>query len=98
MTGASFVVFNGALKTSCGLKAKSSIVEDGVMVQIPPESMTSLKQSMKDMVDFTINCGPLESQAPDEVVTVRWVDDDNVFNIGYVDLLFVYHCFLIHVN
>ena len=32
--GASFVVFNGALKTSANLTAKSSIVEDGLMVQV----------------------------------------------------------------
>ena len=34
LTGASFVVFNGALKTSANLTAKSSIVEDGLMVQV----------------------------------------------------------------
>ena len=34
MTGASFVVFNGALKSNSGLTAKSSIVEDGLMVQV----------------------------------------------------------------
>ena len=39
VTGASFVVFNGALKSSSGLRAKSSIVEDGLMVQILPDSM-----------------------------------------------------------
>jgi MAD (mothers against decapentaplegic) interacting protein len=39
VTGASFVVFNGALKTSSNLTAKSSIVEDGLMVQITPDTM-----------------------------------------------------------
>ena len=34
MTGASFVVFNGALKSTLNLTAKSSIVEDGIMVQV----------------------------------------------------------------
>ena len=34
VTGASFIVFNGALKTNSGLTAKSSIVEDGLMVQV----------------------------------------------------------------
>ena len=34
LTGASFVVFNGALKSSANLTAKSSIVEDGLMVQV----------------------------------------------------------------
>ena len=30
----SFVVFNGALKSTANLTAKSSIVEDGLMVQV----------------------------------------------------------------
>ena len=34
VTGASFVVFNGALKSTTNLTAKSSIVEDGIMVQV----------------------------------------------------------------
>jgi MAD (mothers against decapentaplegic) interacting protein len=34
VTGASFVVFNGALKSTANLSAKSSIVEDGIMVQV----------------------------------------------------------------
>lgn len=82
VTGASFVVFNGALKPSSGLKAKSSIVEDGLMVQITPESMAALKQSIKDMKDFTIACGPLSSQSPDEVVLIQWVREDKHINIG----------------
>ena len=47
VTGASFVVFNGALKSNSGLKAKSSIVEDGLMVQVPPELLAQLKQNLK---------------------------------------------------
>ena len=34
MTGASFIVLNGALKSATGLTAKSSIIEDGIMVQV----------------------------------------------------------------
>ena len=82
MTGASFVVFNGALKASSGLRAKSSIVEDGLMVQIMPEVMVALKQSMKDMAQFTIGCGSVTVPHPEEVVTVRWVDDDKNVNVG----------------
>ena len=40
LTGASFVVFNGALKTSANLTAKSSIVEDGLMVQVRTENIS----------------------------------------------------------
>ena len=43
-TGASFVVFNGALKPSAGMRGKSSIVEDGLMVQLTTDDLTQLKQ------------------------------------------------------
>ena len=42
LTGASFVVFNGALKTSANLTAKSSIVEDGLMVQVRHRGVTEI--------------------------------------------------------
>ena len=42
LTGASFVVFNGALKTSANLTAKSSIVEDGLMVQVSHRGVTEI--------------------------------------------------------
>ena len=82
MTGASFVVFNGALKTSSGLRAKSSIVEDGLMVQITTEMMVALKQAMCDMQDFSIGCGSLDVAQPEETVVITWTEDDRMINIG----------------
>ncbi|XP_013412068.1 zinc finger FYVE domain-containing protein 16 isoform X2 [Lingula anatina] len=82
VTGASFVVFNGALKTSSGLTAKSSIVEDGLMVQITPESMLALKSAMREMKDYTIGCGSITSSQPEEQVITQWVEDDRHVNIG----------------
>ena len=82
MTGASFVVFNGALKTSSGMRAKSSIVEDGLMVQITAESLAALKQALKDMLDYEIGCGSLDAPLPEEHVKVQWVDDDKKVNVG----------------
>ncbi|XP_071117294.1 zinc finger FYVE domain-containing protein 16-like isoform X1 [Haliotis cracherodii] len=82
VTGASFVVFNGALKTSSGLRAKSSIVEDGLMVQILPECMVAVKQAIKDMTDYTIGCGSATIDKPEEVVVLQWVDDDKNTNVG----------------
>lgn len=76
------MVFNGALKSSSGLRAKSSIVEDGVMVQILPEAMASLKQALKDMTDHAISCGPLSSQEPEEMLEIKWVENDKAVNIG----------------
>ncbi|XP_066987790.1 zinc finger FYVE domain-containing protein 16 isoform X1 [Macrobrachium rosenbergii] len=82
VTGASFIVFNGALKTTSGLSAKSSIVEDGLMVQIPADMMTKLRDALRNMKEFDIPCGPVTAEQPDEVVVIRWTSDDKNFNVG----------------
>jgi len=82
VTGASFIVINGALKSSMGLSAKSSIVEDGLMVEIMPERMESLKAALKNMQDFSIGCGRQGASEPDETVNIKWVDNDVQFNLG----------------
>lgn len=74
VTGASFVVFNGALKVSSGFIAKSSIVEDGLMVQIPPETMESLRTALREQRDFDIPCGKNDGAEVRETVTVRWIN------------------------
>ncbi|KAK3913879.1 Zinc finger FYVE domain-containing protein 9 [Frankliniella fusca] len=92
-TGASFVVFNGALKESEGMAAKSSIVEDGLMVKVTAETMANLKTALRNMKDISITCGPTHStndssntgagvSANDEVVLIKWSEDDRSFNIG----------------
>lgn len=82
VTGASFVVFNGALKTSSGFLAKSSIVEDGLMVQITPETMESLRQALRDKKDFKITCGKVDGEGLKEYVDICWVDDEEKTNKG----------------
>ncbi|XP_015259966.1 PREDICTED: zinc finger FYVE domain-containing protein 16-like [Cyprinodon variegatus] len=82
VTGASFVVFNGALKASSGFIAKSSIVEDGLMVQIPPETMESLRSALREQTDFDIPCGKNDGGEVKENVTVRWVDWSSPVNSG----------------
>uniref|UniRef100_A0A671TQM0 Zinc finger, FYVE domain containing 16 n=1 Tax=Sparus aurata TaxID=8175 RepID=A0A671TQM0_SPAAU len=82
VTGASFVVFNGALKASSGFIAKSSIVEDGLMVQIPPETMESLRTALREQTDFNIPCGRNDGGEVRENVTVRWVDWSSPVNTG----------------
>lgn len=81
VTGASFIVLNGALKSSSGLTAKSSIVEDGLMIQILPEQMLTLRNALKNMKNFKINCGCINSQS-DESVSILWTDNDVNFNNG----------------
>lgn len=82
ITGTSFIVINGALKSSMGLSAKSSIVEDGLMVEIMPEKMEALKAALKNMQDFSIGCGRQGAPEPDEMVNIKWVDNDVQFNLG----------------
>lgn len=82
VTGTSFIVINGALKSSMGLSAKSSIVEDGLMVEIMPEKMEALKAALKNMQDFSIGCGRQGAPEPDETVNIKWVDNDVQFNVG----------------
>ncbi|XP_030113567.4 zinc finger FYVE domain-containing protein 16 isoform X1 [Taeniopygia guttata] len=82
VTGASFVVFNGALKTSLGLLAKSSIVEDGLMVQITQETMESLRQALRDKKDFKITCGKVDAGAMKEYVDICWVENEEKTNKG----------------
>ncbi|XP_005288254.2 zinc finger FYVE domain-containing protein 16 isoform X1 [Chrysemys picta bellii] len=84
VTGASFVVFNGALKTSSGFLAKSSIVEDGLMVQITPETMEGLRQALRDKKDFKITCGKMDAEEIKEYVDICWVESEEKVNQGVI--------------
>uniref|UniRef100_A0A670IZ14 Zinc finger FYVE domain-containing protein n=1 Tax=Podarcis muralis TaxID=64176 RepID=A0A670IZ14_PODMU len=81
ITGASFVVFNGALKTSSGFLAKSSIVEDGIMVQITPEIMDGLRQALRGKKDFRITCGKVDSGDLREYVEICWLENEEKTNV-----------------
>ncbi|XP_075397338.1 zinc finger FYVE domain-containing protein 16 isoform X2 [Tenrec ecaudatus] len=84
VTGASFVVFNGALKTSSGFLAKSSIVEDGLMVQMTPETMDGLRLALREQKDFRITCGKADAVDLREYVDICWVDSEEKGNKGVV--------------
>ncbi|XP_064862063.1 zinc finger FYVE domain-containing protein 9-like [Oncorhynchus nerka] len=85
VTGACFFVFSGSLKASSGYLAKTSIVEDGVMVQITAETMDALRQALRDMKDFSITCGWADQECSREHVHIQWIDDDrNFFNKGVI--------------
>lgn len=84
VTGASFFVFSGALKASSGYVAKTSIVEDGVMVQITAETMEALRQALKEMKDFSIVCGKADQEENQEHVHIQWVEEDHNVNKGVI--------------
>ncbi|KAK9874288.1 hypothetical protein WA026_002640 [Henosepilachna vigintioctopunctata] len=81
VTGASFIVFNGALKSTSGLTAKSNIVEDGLMIQILPEHMLQVRESLRNMKNHIIKCGCVNEES-DETVTIVWGEPDTSFNVG----------------
>lgn len=81
VTGASFIVFSGALKSTTGLTAKMSIVEDGLLVQIPASTMIELRNSLKEMKDYVINCGKV-NEPVDETITLTWAEEDSNVNLG----------------
>ncbi|EHB09688.1 Zinc finger FYVE domain-containing protein 16, partial [Heterocephalus glaber] len=87
VTGASFVVFSGALKSSSGFLAKSSIVEDGLMVQITPETMDGLRQALREQKDFKITCGRVDAIDLREYVDICWVDAEEKGNKGVISLV-----------
>ncbi|KAG7272209.1 hypothetical protein CRUP_035736 [Coryphaenoides rupestris] len=85
VTGACFFVFSGALKAASGYLAKTSIVEDGVMVQITAETMDALRQALRDMKDYTVACGKADQQESQEHVHIQWTEDDHNFNKGSME-------------
>lgn len=82
ITGASFIVFSGALKSSTGMAAKMSVVEDGLLVQVTANTLNLLKSSLKDMNDFVIECGKKDAPTNEESVSIIWGEDDKQFNLG----------------
>ncbi|NWU94334.1 ZFY16 protein, partial [Upupa epops] len=80
VTGASFVVFKGALEATSGFLAKSSIVEDGLLVQITPETMANLRQALRQKKDFKITCGRMEAGSIKEYVDICWVEGEERTN------------------
>lgn len=57
------------------------------MVQIMPEKMEALKAALKNMQDFTIGCGKQGAPEPDEIVNIKWVENDTQFNLGFVKII-----------
>lgn len=84
VTGANFIVFNGALKSSTGFSAKCCIVEDGLMVQVSSEKLMDVRRSLEKMIDFKIVCGTASSEEMSrEIVSIKWTQNDCNFNVGY---------------
>lgn len=79
-TGASFVVFSGALKGPG--EAKHSVVEDGVLVQLSPASMGSLRTALRAMRDWHVPAVPASPGEDAGHIAVIWTEDDQPKNTG----------------
>ncbi|XP_028260669.1 zinc finger FYVE domain-containing protein 9 [Parambassis ranga] len=84
VTGSCFFIFSSALKASAGYLAKSSIVEDGLMVQITVETMAELRRSLREMKDYTVTCGRIDQSESQELVCVQWVEEKCTVNKGII--------------
>ncbi|KAM9503321.1 zinc finger FYVE domain-containing protein 9 isoform 2-T2 [Salvelinus alpinus] len=84
VTGSCFFLFSGALKAASGYLAKSSIVEDGLMVQITVETMVELRQSLREMKDYNISCGRIDQSDSQEHVQVQWQEKECTVNKGVI--------------
>ncbi|CAL8348216.1 unnamed protein product [Gadus morhua 'NCC'] len=84
VTGSCFFVFSSALKGSAGYLAKSSIVEDGLMVQITVETMADLRRALREMKDYSVTCGLQDQSDSQEHVRVDWLEEKCVVNKGVI--------------
>lgn len=90
-TGLNFFILNGALKSATGLKAKMSIIEDGVMVQVLPTIMAQVRNALLKMKDFEVKCEESEDkgttaagdqkQGPSEVINFVWTSAPGIETI-----------------
>ncbi|XP_026806673.1 zinc finger FYVE domain-containing protein 9 [Rhopalosiphum maidis] len=76
ITGASFIALNGDLEDEASTRWR--IVEDGVMVEMSSQKMALLRDALRLMKDFKLNCGTNDEQT----VIFHWTEDDVNFNIG----------------
>uniref|UniRef100_H2MPK7 Zinc finger, FYVE domain containing 9b n=1 Tax=Oryzias latipes TaxID=8090 RepID=H2MPK7_ORYLA len=84
VTGSCFFILSSALKASAGYLAKSSIVEDGLMVQVTVETMGEIRRSLREMKDYSITCGRLDQSESQELVCLQWVEEKCTVNKGVI--------------
>uniref|UniRef100_A0A914W9T6 FYVE-type domain-containing protein n=1 Tax=Plectus sambesii TaxID=2011161 RepID=A0A914W9T6_9BILA len=67
-TGATFVIFDGALKTA-DQTVQVNIVEDGVAIRVRPDAMQTLTERLSRAEDMSIEGG-----ADGDTVSIVWID------------------------
>ncbi|KAJ9579078.1 hypothetical protein L9F63_024809 [Diploptera punctata] len=57
---------------------------EGDSYEISSSSEIALRAALRNMQDFSVGCGPAGAGVPDELVTLKWVQDDKNFNVGLI--------------
>lgn len=52
------------------------------MIQVPPETLDKIRESLRNMKDLTVQCGCVDAPSYDELVAVTWGEPDTGFNVG----------------
>ncbi|XP_065657083.1 zinc finger FYVE domain-containing protein 9 isoform X3 [Hydra vulgaris] len=79
VTCATFLVISAALKDNVdGIKAKASIIEDGVMIQVTADVMKELKTALKDIKEYQVRIGDQTDQANSSFFSVEWCGSENL--------------------
>ena len=82
-TGASFIVFN--VPAAQPSHTRCSIVEDGILVQLPRRSFDALHSALSSGENFSLTESDYRDIAGiggEELVVVQWIDDTSHFNLN----------------
>ena len=52
------------------------------MVQVSQDRMVVLRKALNNMEGQEIACGPVGAPEPNEVIKIKWIDDDKAINVG----------------
>uniref|UniRef100_A0A5S6QBR0 FYVE-type domain-containing protein n=1 Tax=Trichuris muris TaxID=70415 RepID=A0A5S6QBR0_TRIMR len=83
--GCSFVIFNASLK-SCSQGVRSSIVEDGVMVQLHLDSVSKLCERLRNREDFSLQ-GEATGEQSVCTLNVSWTKEPDKGVPSFVSLI-----------
>ncbi|XP_055327435.1 zinc finger FYVE domain-containing protein 9-like isoform X2 [Paramacrobiotus metropolitanus] len=84
VTGTSFIIFNGSLKSMDHTECRASVVEDGIMVQITFRGLDELKVSLKAMktIVFKAQSSTPEGSTNQDALVIEWTDEQKSCNLG----------------
>ncbi|KFD58836.1 hypothetical protein M514_00529 [Trichuris suis] len=84
--GCSFVIFNASLKSS-SQGVRSSIVEDGVMVQLHMDSVSKLCERLRNREGFSLQGNATEGEQSICALNVSWTKEADKGVLSFVSLI-----------